>query len=49
MKFQLTIARKLIGLSVLAIFCLAASGVAGLVARHYLTVGADRVLLAQTP
>lgn len=47
MKFQLTIARKLIGLSVLAIVFLATSGVAGLVARHHLTVGADRVLLAQ--
>ncbi|MCG2593340.1 methyl-accepting chemotaxis protein [Ramlibacter sp. XY19] len=47
MKFQLTIARKLIGLSIVAVACLAASGFAGLVARHYLTVGADRVLLAQ--
>jgi methyl-accepting chemotaxis protein len=47
MKFQFTIARKLVGLGLFAIACLAASGIAGLVARHYLTIGADRVLYAQ--
>ena len=47
MKFQLTIARKLLGLSVLAVLTIAAIGIAGLYARHFLTVGADRVLAAQ--
>ena len=47
MKFHHTIQGKLMGLSLLAIFALAASGIAGLVARHYLTVGADHVLVAQ--
>lgn len=48
MKFQLTIARKLLGLTVFAILCLAFQGTAGLFARHFLTVGADRVLQAQS-
>src|SRR6187551_2275016 len=47
MKFQLTIARKLLGLSVLAVLTIALIGIAGLYARHFLTVGADRVLAAQ--
>ncbi|MFC5496786.1 methyl-accepting chemotaxis protein [Caenimonas terrae] len=47
MKFHQTIQGKLIGLSLLAILALAGSGIAGLVARHYLTVGADHVLQAQ--
>jgi hypothetical protein len=47
MTFQFTIARKLVGLGLFAILSLAASGIAGLVARHYLTVGADQVLGAQ--
>src|SRR5688572_18328846 len=47
MKFQLTIARKLIGLTAFAIIALASQGVAGLLARHYLTAGSDRVFQAQ--
>ena len=47
MKFQLTIARKLIGLSVLSVFFMAAVGFSGSYARHFLTVGANRVLAAQ--
>jgi HAMP domain-containing protein len=47
MKFQLTIARKLFGLSLLAFVFLLTVGVAGLVARHYLTVSSDRMLVAQ--
>jgi methyl-accepting chemotaxis protein len=47
MKFQLTIARKMFGLSLLAVLFMVGVGLAGLYARHYLTIGAERVLAAQ--
>src|SRR4051812_49431939 len=47
MKFQMTIARKLAALSLLAVTFMAGVGVAGLFARHYLTVGSERVLASQ--
>ena len=47
MKFQLTIARKLFGLSLLAVAFMVGIGVVGLAARHYLTAGSERVLAAQ--
>jgi methyl-accepting chemotaxis protein len=47
MTFQLTIARKMFGLSLLAVLFMVGVGLAGLYARHYLTVGAERVLAAQ--
>jgi len=47
MNFQLTIARKIFGLSFLALAFMIGTGAAGLFARHYLTVGADGALAAQ--
>ncbi|NML45643.1 HAMP domain-containing protein [Ramlibacter sp. G-1-2-2] len=47
MQFQWTIARKLTGLSLLAVAFMLGVGLAGLYARHFLTIGAERVLAAQ--